>query len=413
MESSGVAAETGKGNAYQTPLRDKSYGRIWRVYPKGTPNESAPRLDPQNADTLVAALGDSNMFWRLQAQRLLVEGGHREAAPALRSLVANGGTPAVHAFHTLAGLDLLDATTVGAGLPSKEFGVRRAAFTIAAQTYPELLSQHVLGNSSNALPAGGARESLELFSALSHLPASTDVGQRLFEIAAANEELFSADPVFAGGWQLAARAHADGVINAALAANLSPETLDQSLAGQVVQLIAWSAGTAPEKRAALLAVAEKQDNAFARYVATSLKVEPAKTATAVKFERDTAVHVRGAPVYANTCVACHGIDGRGVPDVFPPLAGADWVTGSTGVPIRIVLHGLTGPVPVNGATYNNVMPPLFTLNDAEIADVVTYVRQNFGNDAAPVSESEVQEIRRDNRQPREMWTAEELKSLSN
>lgn len=410
MESSGVAAEVGKGNAYQTPLRDKSYGRIWRVYPRGTSNEAAPRLDPQNADTLVAALSDSNLFWRLQAQRLLVEGGHRGAAPALRALAAQVGTPAVHAFHTLEGLDLLDSNTVGAALSSREFGVRRAAYTIAAQAYPDLLREHVLDNSPKALPAGGARESLELFGAVSRLPASTEIGQRLFEIAAANEELFPADPVFAGGWQLAARAHADGVINTALAASLSPEKLDQSLAGQVVQLIAWSAGTAPEKRAALLAVAEKQDNAFARYVATSLKIEPANTTTVVKFPPDTAVHARGAQVYANTCVACHGIDGRGVPDVFPPLAGADWVTGSSGVPIRIVLHGLTGPVPVNGTTYNNIMPPLFTLNDTEIADVLTYVRQNFGNDAAPVSESEVQEIRRDNRQRRDMWTAEELKT---
>ena len=63
VASSGVDAENGKGNAYQTPLRDKGHGRIWRVYPQGSANEAAQRLDPANADTLVAALSHTNLLW--------------------------------------------------------------------------------------------------------------------------------------------------------------------------------------------------------------------------------------------------------------------------------------------------------------------------------------------------------------
>jgi putative membrane-bound dehydrogenase-like protein len=411
--SSGVDAETGRGNAYETPLRDKAFGRIWRVYPKNSANEPAPRLDPAQPDTLVAALDDSNLLWRLHAQRLLVEGGHRQVAPALRSLVAKNGTAAVHAFHTLAGLAQLDAAIVKTALASPEFGVRRAAFEIAAKSYPELLRQHVASISSTDLPPGGAREWLELFGALSHLPSSPQIGQHLFQLAAAHEELFPADPAFIGAWQLAARAHADGVIDAALAANLSLEKLDQSLAGQIVQLIAWSAGHAPAKRASLLASASENDNAFARYIASSLTAEPAATgAPAVKFTPDAEVHRRGAQVYANTCVACHGIDGKGVPDVFPPLARSEWVTATPDVPIRIVLHGLTGPITVGGTTFTNLMPPLFTLSNTDIADVLTYVRQSFGNDAAPIAEADVLAARRDYRQRREMWTANELMPAS-
>jgi putative membrane-bound dehydrogenase-like protein len=406
--SSGVDAETGKGNAYQTPLRDKSYGRIWRVYPQGSTNEAAPRLDPKNADTLVEALSNTNLLWRLHAQRLLVEGGHRAVAPALRALLTKGRPESIHAFHTLAGLGELDAANVKTALASPEFGVRRAAFEIAGRSHPDLLRQHFLGATSAYLPAAGAREWLELFGALSRLPASPEIGRRLFLIAAMNEGLFPADPSLAASWQIAARAHADGVIADAFAANLPLEKLDQSLAGQVVQLIAWFAGNGPGPRAAVLATAGKHDNAFARYIASSLATAPASAQAAVlKFPPNAEIHRRGAQVYNNTCVACHGIDGKGVADVFPPLARSEWVAASPEVPIRILLHGLVGPITVDGVKYNSAMPPLSNLSHAEIADVLTYVRQNFGNDASPVTTEEVLTVRRANWQ-REMWTAEEL-----
>lgn len=408
VASSGVAAETGKGNAYETPLRDKGHGRIWRVYPRGSANEPAPRLDPKNADTLVAALGHPNLLWRLHAQRLLVEGAHRASAPALHTLFAQGGAAGLHAFHSLAGLGQLDAATVKSALASAEFGLRRAAFEVAGRSHPDLLRQHFLGGTSVYLPAGGTREWLELFGALSRLPASPEIGRRLFLVAAVNEALFPADPSLASAWQIAARAHADGVIADALAANLPIEQLDQSLAGQALQLIAWAAGTGPDRRAAVLAAAGKHDNGFARYIASSLAATAAPADTPVlKFTPDPEIHRRGAQIYNNTCVACHGIDGRGVPDVFPPLAGSEWVTASPEVPIRILLHGLVGPITVKGVQYNSAMPPLSSLSHAEIADVLTYVRQHFGNDASPITEPEVVTVRRANWN-REMWKAEEL-----
>ncbi|HEX2860063.1 MAG TPA: hypothetical protein VHN79_00400, partial [Lacunisphaera sp.] len=67
-----------------------------------------------------------------------------------------------------------------------------------------------------------------------------------------------------------------------------------------------------------------------------------------------------------------------------------------------------GPIAVDGAKYNNVMPPLPQLSPTEMADVLTYVRQSFGNDAAPVTEAEVHAVRRDHRERRELWKPEEL-----
>lgn len=409
VASAGVAAETGKGNAYQTPLRDKGHGRIWRVYPQGSADEPAPRLDPTRADTLLAALSHPNLLWRLHTQRLLVEGGFRAAAPALRALLGNGAPEAIHAFHTLAGLGQLDAATVKTALTSPEFGVRRAAFEIAGRSYPDVLRHHFLGATSVYLPAAGAREWLELFGAVSRLPASPEIGRRLFLLAAMNEGLFPDDPSLAAGWQIAARAHAESVIADAFAANLPLEKLDQALAAQVVPLIAWVAGKSPAARGTVLAAAGKHDNAFARYIASSLAAPSGPTETPVlKFPPDAEVHRRGAQVYNSICVACHGIDGRGVPDVFPPLARSDWVTGPVDVALRILMHGLVGPITVDGAKYNNVMPPLSQLSPAEMADVLTYVRQNFGNDASPVTVPEVIAVRRAHAQRQEMWKPEEL-----
>ncbi len=123
---------------------------------------------------------------------------------------------------------------------------------------------------------------------------------------------------------------------------------------------------------------------------------------------DPEVHMRGAAVFAKTCIACHGIEGRGVPQAFPPLDGAAWATGDPSVPIRIVLHGLMGPIQVKGEKYEQVMAPLGpALNDREIADVLTFIRQSWSNDASAVEPSEVEALRK-KYAPRPMWTAAEL-----
>lgn len=89
----------------------------------------------------------------------------------------------------------------------------------------------------------------------------------------------------------------------------------------------------------------------------------------------------GARVYRALCVACHLPDGRGMAGVTPPLAGADFMLQDRERAVAIVLHGLTGPITVNGTGYSNVMPPLnAVLTDRQVADVLTYVFNTWGND---------------------------------
>ena len=117
----------------------------------------------------------------------------------------------------------------------------------------------------------------------------------------------------------------------------------------------------------------------------------------------------GAKIYAAACTACHQASGLGIPGQFPPLAGSEWVTGSEERLIRIILHGITGEIEVEGETFTGVMPtwgPTFT--DDELAAVATYVRRSWGNKAGPISTSTVTRIRLTTAWRTKPWTAAEL-----
>ena len=93
----------------------------------------------------------------------------------------------------------------------------------------------------------------------------------------------------------------------------------------------------------------------------------------------------------------------------PPLEGSSWVAGPENRVIRIVLHGLRGPIQVRGKTYNQEMPgfgPILT--DADIASLLSYVRGRFGGGATPVSEAAVRLIRAAHRGRMNYWTVDEL-----
>lgn len=102
---------------------------------------------------------------------------------------------------------------------------------------------------------------------------------------------------------------------------------------------------------------------------------------------------RGRQVYQRTCFVCHQPDGRGLPDQMPPLAKSDYLMADKERSIRIILGGQTGKIVVNRKTYSGVMLPLYFLSDTEVADVLTYVRNSFGNAGPAVSPEEVRRVR--------------------
>lgn len=101
----------------------------------------------------------------------------------------------------------------------------------------------------------------------------------------------------------------------------------------------------------------------------------------------------GAKVYSFYCGTCHQSDGKGASGRFPPLAKASYVTGNKNLLISIVLKGMEGPIEVNGEQYNGTMPQHSFLSNEEVANVLTYIRENFGNKASPVTPEEVAKVR--------------------
>ena len=117
----------------------------------------------------------------------------------------------------------------------------------------------------------------------------------------------------------------------------------------------------------------------------------------------------GKRVFDMTCVTCHQANGLGVPGQYPPLVGSEWAQGSEERAIRIVLHGLNGPITVEGKEYNNVMAPLgAALKDEQIANVLSYVRASWGNSASEVQPETVAKVRADTASRTAFWTAAEL-----
>lgn len=534
--SAGIEAKTGRGNAYETPLRDTRHGRIWRVFPRGKPAAPFPQLSSADTAGLVEALAHPHHGIRLHAQWLLTNEHDATAVPALLARMRAGGLGASHALRVLATTGALPATELETALRSPDEALARAALAHADVA----VCKRALVRDGKLAATG--RMLAELLVRFAGGAADPDIGAALYHTAKAAEAAVFADPVLRDAWTIAARRHADTVLAAAIADGFEPGSkppsinllpnADFSLAdGDAPQhwgdLQVYNGADAPTVRVRHTATAGRKGTPCLEIttakasdcgVFVTVPVAPAsryrlsgwvrtenleprnrsfgammnihtgsartegvtgttdwtrvacefetgdettvmaqclfggwggargtawwddvvleplgtgntlpgalgmlvaasagtvRTAAATPAERtfapDPEVHARGAAVYARTCIACHGIDGKGLAPVFPPLDGSDWLTGESRRPIDIVLHGLMGPVTVAGTRYDSMMAPLGAmLNDDEIAAVLTLVRQRWSNDAAPVTAAEVAARRAANRERSLPWTAEEL-----
>jgi nitrite reductase (NO-forming)/hydroxylamine reductase len=103
----------------------------------------------------------------------------------------------------------------------------------------------------------------------------------------------------------------------------------------------------------------------------------------------------GADLFAANCAACHQADGKGLPGAFPPLAKSDYITEDPWRLVEATVSGLSGPLTVNGAEYNNVMPAMNYLSDEELSAIVTYVLNSWGNPGGQFSAEQIGRYRKD------------------
>jgi nitrite reductase (NO-forming) len=102
----------------------------------------------------------------------------------------------------------------------------------------------------------------------------------------------------------------------------------------------------------------------------------------------------GKKIYTTTCIACHQANGQGLPNAFPPLAKSDFLMKNNERAIKIVTKGISGEITVNGKKYNGVMPPVPNISDSQLASILTYVKNSWGNKADEVMEEEVTKVRK-------------------
>lgn len=442
-------------------------GRIWRIVPKDFQQPETPDFAAMSADEWVAGLAHSSGWWRDQAQMHLVERNLVAAIPALRQIALHhsNNIARLHALWTLEGLGAAEPETLvpllddvdhfvqsaalrvlkSLGLPDKEMLrliADRAAGSLPEQTRLQMIltlgdldisdAQADMLASLNALVLPVVSDPLMRDAALSSL------GNREMRFL---QHLWSAVPDSAGDEhpglaflieslaQAITRSRDAAAIGGMLALLEVPapdpsDSLDwrQKAVLGAIQLHRSELIVDPVTLAAAPAAAKYHNDLLALFawpghVPVPVPVPPAKSAARPLTKNEQTLFVRGRQIFLTSCFACHGADGKGMKMLAPPLAGSDWVNGSPRRLVRVLFHGLSGPITVSGKPYaapevQEVMPPLATLGNEEIAAVLTYLRREWGHSAEPISPGDINNYRIEAQGRTVPWTEEELEPFA-
>ena len=120
----------------------------------------------------------------------------------------------------------------------------------------------------------------------------------------------------------------------------------------------------------------------------------------------------GKQVFTTKCAACHQATGKGLPGVFPPLDGSEWVVGDERTVANILLHGISGEITVMGNTYKGAMPAFKQLSNAELAAVASYIRAEWSNKASPIKAESFEAERKASTRSTPFNGGAELKALT-
>ncbi len=349
--------------SYADPQRDKMHGRIWRVSAKGYAPVKQPDLAEMTAAQLLEQLRSPERWTRYQAKRLLFYRSAGEVLPAADAWVA-GLSPDTRDRERL----LLEVAGV--------FEAHEAA-------RPELLNQLLAANdfrvrAYGALLIGPWGKALDRpLETLRRAVCDEHPRVRLCAVISASY-LPQTDAV--------------SVATEALNHQTDP-FLDYALRQSARALEPnWKAALGGGK----FQFANAKQEEYLRELAGEIP-QPASP---------------GEELYSMACLACHQPEGKGLAGVYPALAGSDWVKGDPDRLSKIILHGLSGPVSVNGQTFTSAaplgMPAFGGLSDQQIADVLTYVRKEFGAGASPITVDKIETIRRQTSDRSKPWTEAEL-----
>jgi glucose/arabinose dehydrogenase/mono/diheme cytochrome c family protein len=448
----------------ETPINQ---GRIYRIVPTAETTQPKPaasrNLAHLTSSALVAELNSPNGWTRDTAQRLLVERRDFVALPVLERLAAAAIYPAsIHALWTLHGLNALDSETISRAMNSTNSKVRATAARVSEQliNQNDILAQKLialgqdpstdvqlqvmfslgeLGASPNN--EGAERVMLDLLARHTDHPLIRDAaitglkGRELNFLARA-----LAHPAFAE--KSSSRAEIIRDLAACVAQTRDDKSVNELLEIAAAQKQPWpqlaildgiatlipARGRAKQPPKPKPLVFASEPPALARLTKLASSNEPFQkrlaaldpllvwrgkpgmdlTETVALTDEEKKLFEAGKAQYPLICGACHQPTGLGLDGLAPPLADADWVTGSPERLARIVLHGVRGPLNVKGKTWELEMPPVNILTDQEIASMLTYIRREWGHTATAITPDFIAKVRKETESREEAWTEPEL-----
>lgn len=355
------------------------YGRIYRIVPNG--KQAIAVTLPDNPEELVHLLGHANGWVRDNAQQKLIDHRLTQAIPALRQAVRQQAKPlqAIHALWTLEGMGALETEEVVNLLRHPAWPLRMQALAVV----PSVVTASNVQQLAHVLTQMATTDQLAApyLAFLAQAIASHDksAADKLLTTVATTypQDQYIADAVISNLY------NREEAFAKMLSANAG--TQNMLLQQQLQKVIAAMTGNRKNRSKEEL-----------------LKAFP-----------------KGATMYASTCQTCHGPDGNGVKSLAPPLNKSEWVTGSKYKLISIVLYGLTGPVEVNGHLYkspeiNGDMPGIGydkTLSSADVADLLSYIRKAWQNNAERVTAEDVGQVRQYLSDRQKAFTMQELNNM--
>jgi mono/diheme cytochrome c family protein len=351
--------------SYADPRRDKSNGRIWRITAKGRASVKQPNLAAMKPAELLEQLRSPERWTRYQAKRLLFDAPTADVLKAADDFVAKLAPTAPGYEHLL--LEVI------------------GVYESHEVTRPALLAK-LLAAKDARVRAYGARVAGMWAEKL------PDVAKLLSDRARDENPRVRLEAVVAASY-----------LGKPIAAEVFTKALDLPTDKFLDYALRQSArATQPLWSPALAANQLKLSSPAHSEYLRKLITTPGKIASP------------GQHIYEMACLPCHQPEGKGLPGVYPPLAGSDWVRGDKARLIKVVLHGLTGPVTVAGQNFGHTpasvpMPAMGGLTDEQIADVLTFIRSTYGQQAAPVTAAEVKTVRGATGNRQVPWTAGELK----
>ncbi|MBO0934797.1 DUF7133 domain-containing protein [Fibrella aquatilis] len=435
-------------------------GRIWRVVPQGWKAPKKPKLTTASQSELVGYLASPDGWYRDMAQGLLIDRNDKTAGPALTVLAQTGIQPLArfHALWTLNGLNLNRPDVLLRLAADPDPLVQTTAIRLLepfAQTDQSVrvkLGQMLTKQAPNAT----AEHALQL--ALSAQVLDANVAQPLLMTLARR---YGASPLMRDAVMSSLQNQEYALLQRILAA---PDWQTKTPASEIFVEMLTTAIVRKHQPDELTALLTRLDNnsgtltwqqravvaglatgasmgKFAPVLLTTSPriltqpglIEPSRRAAVAGLftwpghaadqqvmakanslgADDQKLFATGRQLYLSTCSGCHGTDGRGMARFAPPLIGSDWVLGDGKRLALILLHGMEGPVDVAGKVYNSpdilpVMPAHSTLDDAAITAILTYIRNEWGNQAGPIGKRVVGTTRVTSQGRIVPWTANEL-----